>query len=102
MVDQTVDAVRMEVGEDGYYDGFVGVHGKEGDRPAGDILRAEGYLVPLLDSEGGEYEVELDYFGGEVRVGEHFAVIIAERRPVPTGLHAAFESCKIMFHKFGD
>ena len=54
MIDQMGYAAGMEIGENWDDHGLIGVDGQEGYRPARHILRAEGDLVALPDSEGGE------------------------------------------------
>ncbi len=83
MVDQVVDAVRREVGQDRNDHGLIGVDGQVGHAPAGTVLRADSDLVAFLEAELLEDEMELLDLRGHLGVVERLAADVVEGRLVP-------------------
>ena len=91
VVHQMVQAVGMEVHQDGHHDTFEGVDGQEGHAPACGVLGAQGDVVAFLEAGFFKHHAEFDDVLGQFGIGERFSVVVAKRWLVPAAFHAFFQ-----------
>ena len=96
VVDQIVDAVGSEIGQDRHDDGFVGVDGQISHAPAGTVLCAYGYLIPFPESKGFENQVELFNLSGHLGVVESLASDVVEGGLVPEFPGGSLQPLKVV------
>ena len=96
VVDEMVDALGEEVGEERYHDGFIGIDAEESDGPFGGIAGAECDFVALLHSCRFEQDVDFLDVGGDFAVSVLAATEIAEGRVVPISLGDLFKFTEIV------
>ena len=83
VVDEVVDALRLELVQDGHGYGAVGGGGQEADTPVGLVARAEGHLVALLQAAFLESDMqELDALS-HIFIFERGALVVGEGVAVP-------------------
>ena len=97
MIDQVVDAVRVEIAEDRDCNGAISVDGEERNGPTGGILGANGYFIALSYAGLLEKYVEFLYICSQVAEGEGLAVVVAECFLVPAPLDRLLEFPEIVF-----
>jgi len=83
VVDQVVDAVRLEFVQDRHRNCPVSEGGQETHAPVGLVARTDGDFVSLLQTALLEGDVQFGNPPGNVPVGKRHALIVGERSTVP-------------------
>ena len=101
VVDEEGGVLCGEVREERDDDGLVGIDGEVAHAPAGAVAGPEGDLVPLLQAELLEHEVEFLNLGGHLAIGKGFAADAVEGCFVPIlsrRILQALQVMRIFFH----